>query len=253
MLLVLLVCFATTGTFSAAPLQQTNVVVNPPADPMATPLRLLAEARQSYQRVADYSCLFVKREFLEGQLQPENLIDLKVRTQPFSVYMRWLRPNQLAGQEACYVAGRNNGMMRAHTTGLVGRIGFVSIAPDDPRALQHSRHTITEVGIGNLLEKLARHWQLESQMNRTQVQIAAYEYDKKRCTRVETFHPESARNQVSFYRTVVYFDDATHLPIRIENYGWPRTPGDRNGALVESYSYANLRLNLGIGEEAFNH
>jgi len=159
----------------------------------------------------------------------------------------------LAGQEACYVAGRNNGMMRAHPTGLVGRIGFVSLALDDPRALQNSRHKITEAGIGNLIERLAEGWQLESQLNRTQVQIAQYEYDKKRCTRVDTIHPDNAGNRILFYRTVVYFDDATHLPIRIENYGWPRTPGDRLGILLESYSYANLRLNVGLGDDTFNH
>jgi hypothetical protein len=223
------------------------------SNPLAMPLRLIDEARQSYQRVKDYTCLFVKREVLNGQLQPENHIVMKVRTQPFSVYMRWLRPSQSAGQEACYVAGRNNGMMRAHSTGLIGKVGFVTIAPDDPRAMQASRHAITEAGIGNLIERLGRGWQLESQLNRTQVQLAEYEYDKKRCTRVETIHSDNAGNQITFYRTVVYFDQATRLPVRIENYDWPRTPGDRAGKLIESYSYADLRFNVGLGEETFNH
>jgi hypothetical protein len=239
------------GTYAQtkAPLTQR---VQPGSVPMAEPLRLIAEARQSYQRVADYQCFFIKREVLNRQLQPENVISMTVRTQPFSVYMNWLRPNQLAGQEACYVTGRNNGMMRVHSTRLIGRAGFVSIAPNDPRALQNSRHMITEAGIGNLIEKLAQRWQLENQLNRTQVQIAEYEYDKKRCTRVETIHPDTAGNQIIFYRTIVYFDQVTRLPIRIENYDWPRSPGDRNGMLVESYSYADLRLNVGVSEQVFN-
>src|SRR5260370_1658089 len=84
---------------------------------METPLRLIAEAQQSYGRYADYMCQFRKRELIRGQLQPENVIAMRVRTKPFSVYLRWQAPAALAGQEACYVAGRNNGMVRAHSPG----------------------------------------------------------------------------------------------------------------------------------------
>src|SRR5437016_5386397 len=59
------------------------------SNPMDPPLRLLAEARGSYKEIKDYACLFIKRERIRGQLQPENLIQLKVRSQPFSVYMQW--------------------------------------------------------------------------------------------------------------------------------------------------------------------
>src|SRR5262245_26264019 len=69
------------------------------AGPLDLPLRLIADARQSYQGVRDYTCLFIKRERLRGQVQPENVIDMKVRTQPFSVYLRWLKPTATAGQE----------------------------------------------------------------------------------------------------------------------------------------------------------
>src|SRR6184192_4291760 len=121
--------------------------------PLDQPLRLIAEARQNYGGVKDYACLFVKRERLRGQVQPENLIDMKVRTQPFSVYLRWLKPSPTAGQEVCYIAGRNNGMMRVHSTGLLGAVGFVSMDPRDPRALETSRHSIQEAGIGNLIDR----------------------------------------------------------------------------------------------------
>jgi hypothetical protein len=246
------------GTLASAPPQQGSAPVQQPArqfavNPMEVPLRLIADAHQSYERITDYSCLFIKREVLNRQLQPENLIAMKVRTQPFSVYMHWYSPSNLAGQEVCYVTGRNNGMMRVHSTRLLAPSGFMSMAPNDPRALENSRHTINEAGIGHLIERLAHSWQIENQLNRTQVQVAEYEYDKKRCTRVETVHPSSGVRQTQFYRTVVYFDQGTHLPIRIENYDWPRTPGDRTGTLVECYSYAELRLNIGISEQTFNH
>jgi hypothetical protein len=217
------------------------------------PLQLIAEARHSYRGVSDYTCLFVKKEFLHGQLQPEHLIDMRVRTQPFSVYLRWLSPAVRVGQEACYVAGQNNGMLRAHSKGLLGVAGFVSIDPRDPRALQDNRHMITEAGIGNLIERFGRAWELENRLNRTQVQVADYEYNNRRCTRVEILHPENADNHFQFYRSVIYFDKEHHLPIRVDNYDPPRSAAERDGVLAESYSYADLRLNVGLSGATFNH
>ncbi len=220
---------------------------------MDVPLRLIADARQSYQAVQDYTCTFIKRERLGTQVQPEQLIAMKVRTQPFSVYMRWPRPGPMQGQEVCYVAGRNNGMMRAHSTGLLGVVGFISMDPRDPRALETSRHAITEAGIGNLIERYGQAWELENRLNRTQLRIQEYDVGGRRCMRVETVHADNANRQIPFYRSIVYFDKQNHLPIRVENYDWPRPGVDPAGALVESYSYLDLRLNVGLSDAVFTH
>jgi hypothetical protein len=167
--------------------------------------------------------------------------------------MRWQAPASLSNQEACYVTGKNNGMLRARSPGFLGTVGFVSLDPHDPRCLENSRHAITEAGIGNLIERFGKGWQGESRLNLTQVRIAEYDYNKRRCTRVETIHPDKHGNYFSFYRSLVYFDKTTHLPIRVENYDWPRAGGDPNGTLVESYSYVDLRLNVGLPANTFDH
>jgi hypothetical protein len=222
------------------------------ASPLDTPLRLIAEARESYRNVRDYTCLFVKRERMHGKLEAENLINMQVRAQPFSVAMHWMRPLEMSRQEVCYVEGRNNGMMRVHSPGLLGVVGFMSIDPKDSRALEHSRHPIFDIGIGNLIERFGSRWEEERRLNKTEVRIAEFEYDKRRCLRVETTHPDNNRNQFLFYRSSVYFDRETHLPIRVENYDFPRRGEDPKGVLAESYSYASLRLNAGVNEAAFN-
>jgi hypothetical protein len=222
------------------------------ASPMDEPLRLVAEARQAYAGVRDYSCVLVKREKMEGQPLVDNVVTMKVRAQPFSVYLRWQEPKALAGQEVAYVEGMNGGKMRVHSSGLLGTFGFVSLDPDDPRARQTSRHSITEAGVGNLLARLARGWENERRLNTSQVRIADYEYNKRLCTRVEVIRPSNPGGQFPFSRSVVYFDKETHLPIRVECYDWPRRPGDPAEA-VEVYSYVNMRLNVGLGDEVFNH
>ena len=220
---------------------------------MDAPLQLLAEARQTYGRVIDYTCQFRKRERLHGHLQAENVIAMSVRTKPFSVYMRWQAPASLATQEACYIAGANNGMMRAHSTGLFGAVGFVSLDPKDPRCLENSRHDITEAGIGSLIERFEKRWELEKRWNRTQVHIADYNYAKRRCSRVETIHPDNPGKVFLFYRTILYFDQETHLPTRVENYDWPKAGGDPKGDLVESYSYVDVHFNVGLPNATFEH
>ena len=222
------------------------------ASPMDEPLRLLAEAKSSYEKVTDYTCTLVKKERINGELTPENVVAMSVRTGPFGVDLRWLRPTNLAGQEACYVAGKNDGKMRVRSAGLLGAVGFVSMDPTDPRCQKASRHSITEAGIGNMIEQFTDHWQAERKQNATQVHIGEFEYNKRRCTRVETVHPTNPDKQFIACRTVVYFDKESHLPIRMELYDWPHGADDR-GDLIESVSFANLRLNVGLGDETFNH
>ncbi len=223
-----------------------------PASPMDEPIRLIHLARQAHQGVSDYTCLLVKRERVNGTLLPENVMEMKVRTQPFSVYLRWLQPRAEVGQEVCYVAGKNDGMMRVHPKGMLGVVGFRSLDPNDPRARQTSRRSITEAGIGGMIERFAKAWEAERPLNQTQVRIADYEYNRRRCTRVEILHPANPEGKFIYYRSVMYFDKETHLPIRLECYDWPRHQGDP-GEVVELYSFANMRLNVGLRDDVFNH
>jgi len=224
-----------------------------PASPLDQPLRLATAANQGFQGIRDYSCLFIKKERLHGKLQPDNLIEMKVRNQPFSVYLHWLAPKNFEGQQACYVAGRNQNMMRVHSTGILGIAGFVTLDTRDPRVMENSRHTITEAGIGHLITRLLQSWEMERRLGKTQVRLADYTYNRIPCTRVETIHPDNSSRQFTSYRTVVYFDKTSHLPIRIEKYDWPRAGGPVEGELLESYSYINLRTNVGLGDNAFNY
>jgi hypothetical protein len=224
----------------------------PAASPLDEPFRLLDLARQSYQNVRDYTCLLVKRERMNGQLPPDSLMTMQVRTRPFAVYLRWHEPRSLAGQEVCYVPGRNGDRMRVHPNGLLGVTGFISLDPNDPRARQTSRHSIREAGLGNLLERFARDWGEERALNVTEVRCAEYEYNKRRCTRVELTRRANPGGRILYYRTVVYFDKENHLPIRLECYDWPHGPNDP-GQAMEVYSYVNLRLNVALGDAVFEH
>jgi hypothetical protein len=220
-------------------------------NPLDYPLRLITESRKRYQQVRDYTCTMIKQERVNGQLQPENVMTLSVRTQPFSVNILWHAPKQFVKQEVCYVAGRNQGKMRAHSAGILGAVGFVTVDVNDPRATQYSRHNITEAGIGNLIEQHARYWEKERQINKTQVRLGEYEYNKRRCIRIETIH--TARDASFYsYRGVLYLDKETLMPVRSESYDWPRQGGTPGGELLEVFSYVDMRFNVGLDDRMFN-
>jgi hypothetical protein len=224
-----------------------------PSSPMDQPIRLVTSAQKSYANVRDYTCAFIKREQVNGKLLPEQVASMKCQSQPFRVHLRFTSPRGVAGQEACYVAGKHNDMMRAKAAGLLGAVGFITVDPCDPRAMQTNRHPITEAGIGNLIDRVAKSWEVERRMNQTQVRIGEYEYNNRKCTRVETIHPDNSSRFFYTYRSVIYFDKETKLPIRFEGYDWPKAGGAPEGDLLECYSYVNLKLNVGLSDADFNY
>lgn len=220
--------------------------------PLDEPLRLLAESRTAYANVHDYTCTLVKRERINGVMQADNVVAMKARTEPFSVHFKWQEPKAMAGQEACYVAGLHEGKMRVKPAGFLGAVGFVTLAPDDPRAQQTSRRNITQAGIGNLIERVGMAWEAERRLGKPAVRIGEFEYNKRRCIRVETVNSGLAGSAVPCARSLIYFDKENRLPIRIECFDWPG-PNGEPGQLYEVYSFVNLRLNVGLPDEVFNH
>lgn len=240
------------GLALAGVLTPSPAVTAAPADPMKEPLQLIACAKKASAKVDDCTCTLVKRETLSGTLSAKQVIDLKVRKSPFSVFMRWREPKSLEGQEVAYVAGENDGKMRVKASGWRGLIGFVSLSINDRRARESSNHPITETGIGSLIDQFGKGWKMEQKLGKTKVQISNKEFAGRKCTRVELIHSTSAGGKLLSYRNVVYFDKQNHLPIGVENYDWPDTPGGA-GDLVEMFEYRNLRLNVDLADSVFEH
>ena len=223
--------------------------------PFDQPLAWLLEARRNFTVVKDYTCTLTKRENVNGKLSDAHIIEAKFRTQPFSVYMRWLAPSKYYNQEVAFVLGRHNNKMRVHSKGLIkGAVGFVSVDLNDRRVMEQSRHTIYEAGIGNLIEQAIRYVQAEKAIGTAQVRTSEVILDRRHCLRVELVQTQR-RQQYEFYRTVLYLDKDAKLPIRAENYDWPRaggSPSTAAGGLMEEVSFTNLRWNLGLSDREFN-
>jgi hypothetical protein len=221
--------------------------------PLDQPVAWMQEAKRNYSAVKDYTCTLVSQERVNGKLQNQNIMALKFRQQPFSVYMRWLQPGDISGQEVAFVAGKNNNKMRVNPKGgpLKNLAGWQNIDTNDRRVMEHSRHNILETGIGNLIDQMLKHWENDRKAIKTEVKTAEYKYQNRLCIRIETIRPDP-QGGAYCYRCVLYRDKESKLPIRMEAYDWPRQGGAAEGELLETFSYVNLQFNVGLTDNDFN-
>lgn len=215
------------------------------------PIALLQEAKRNYTAVKDYTCIMVSQERVNGKLDEPNMMHMKVKSEPFSVWMKWISPSKSAGQEVAFVDGKNKNKMRVKSNALVIKaVGFLSIATDDPRVLERSRHTIREAGIGNMIEQNLRHWELSRQAGSAKAVVGESEFNKRKCVRVEIVATKPTQGNYC-YRTVILLEKNSKLPMHLENYAWPKAGGPAGGELLESFGFMNLQFNTGLKDSEF--
>jgi uncharacterized protein DUF1571 len=115
--------------------------------------------RQAFQRVLtmdSYAMRLKRREVVNGKKKSEEIILVKFRKEPYSVYLKWVgtEGNQ---REAVFVKGRYDN--KIHTKLAAGDVFLMpagtrfSLAPDNPLVLANSRHPITEGGLAHLVDQ----------------------------------------------------------------------------------------------------
>lgn len=221
------------------------------ADPLGA---MLADGKASYAKLRDYGCTFTRQERVNGALSAEQVGEMKVRVQPYSVYVRFARPEAVAGLEMCHVAGkRADDKMRYRPAGVKGVNGFVSISTDDPKLRSETRHPANELGVGRVLEQLTTIANREKGLNNpVEVFTSDYKFAGKDVTRYEIFTRRPHAHRYA-YQMVVYVDKETKLPLRFEAYDQPKAGATTGGDLLEAYSYTDVRTNVGLGDNAFDY
>lgn len=235
-----------------------------PLDPAITIAQEGLERIQS--KVIDYTCTIVKQERINGELNPPEHMRAEIRNrkigaaglaQPFSVYLNFLKPDDIQGREVIYVEGQNNGKMVAHEAkGIKAAFGNVWLKPDGVLAMQGQRYPITEIGIENLVDKLIeranRDRQNDPEALATQVRfIEGAKINGRSCLVIEVKHPVQTP-VYDFHIARVFIDDQLQVPVRYAAYTWPTTPGGKP-QLEEAYTYLDMKVNVGLSENDFDY
>lgn len=216
-------------------------------------LEIMKRCEDRYRNVYDYTAKFVKQEAdrSTGELSEVQYHDLKLRGAPFSVYMHWLEPN--SGQEVIFIEGLNNNKILTHTTGIAKALtGTLKLDPDSSTAMKGQRHSIREIGIGSLIRQLIHHWEFDRRFRDCKVEVGHVKINGRPCWRIVVSHPVPDQGKYMFHTAKVYVDKELELPIRFEGYAWPTGNLEELGPLQESYTYVDLRVNVGLSDMDFS-
>ena len=202
--------------------------------------------------IRDYSATVVKRERIDGKLGEHEYMFAKIRQQPFSVYLYFLGPDSVKGQEVIYVDGVNDGNMLAHAgSGVRAMVGTVSLKPQSMLAMAGNRYPITELGVENLTRRLLEVAEHDKQFGECDVNFYPNaKVNGRICTCIQVTHPVPRRN-FRFHLARVFIDDELTIPIRYEAYDWPQQAGGQP-VLMEEYTYMNVKINNGFTDADFD-
>lgn len=232
-LCVMIIAAVLTGAAQAEGLQNAQVF-----------LQFVTRGEIAYEEVRDYTATMRSVDRIGEALEAERITLLKFQ-RPFKVYMRWL-DQASQGREALYVAGENDNKFLIAEKSGVAKFFTARLDPRDPRLLARSRHPVTDLGIGRLLEIIAANAKRAARAGVLQVvDHGSGKVADRPVREFEVTLPRDASQGYYGYRFRVSFDGDNRLPIRIVVYDW----SDR---LVEDYSYTKLVLNPGLGAADFD-
>ncbi len=218
--------------------------------PLAPCHRLAQLAKQRLEtEISDYSCTFSKQEVVDGRMGEPQRIAMRVGHEPFSVYMKFVKP--FAGREVLYVDGANDNKLVALSDGWKRNFGKVHLDPTGSTAMDGQRHPITKAGIKNLANELIKI--MEADMKYAECEVKTYpdvKIDNRATTMIQATHPVP-RNVFKFHVARIYIDNEYKIPTAFEAYTWPKEQGGKP-QLMEKYIYTDLKLNNGYTEKDFS-
>lgn len=228
---------------------------NPPVDsahPLFKPLELCQKSRAALAEATDYEATFHKKEVDDKSNKlKETTMKLKLREEPFSVRLKFVKPN--AGREVIYVQGKNDNKLLALEAGVVGGLtGWIPLDPKSSRAMENNKYAVTMIGMKNLLDRIITQWQNEAKFEEVDVTIdTEAKWGDVPCLLIKTSHPKP-RNEFRFQATHLYLETATQFPIHLKQYGFPGKR-DKEPPVVEEYAYSQIKVNVGLKDGDFDH
>ncbi|MDA7503851.1 DUF1571 domain-containing protein [Planctomicrobium sp.] len=220
----------------------------PATHPLTPALQLGTASLKALEEVKDYSATFTKREQI-GRKMVDAQMEMKLRHDPFSVYMKFLKPG--AGREVLYVEGENDNKIKAHDVGIAGLAGTLSLDVDGSFAMADNKYPITMAGMQTMAAQVLEQWLSEIKISDVNVNY----YPKARigqtaCKAIETSHRPQAPG-VKFSKTRLYVDASTNFPVRVQQYDFPKK-SKKEAELVEDYLYTNIKTNLKLTDSDFS-
>lgn len=214
----------------------------------------LERGKQFLSSVSDYSAQFKRQERINGSLLDPQAMNLKVRHEPLSFYMKWTEGDK--GRQLIYVKGQNEDKVLVQIGGVAGRLtGALALSPDDPRIMAESRYPATCAGLMELTKIILQHHENDLKRDTGVVcEIRDGEsFDNRPCYQTSLVYDTPEVNP-HYHKSLILIDKEYSLPVCVKNFTWVEGKaaadhGEHN--LIESYSYTGLQLNAQLSDNDF--
>ncbi len=214
----------------------------------------LLRGQEILEKTPDYSVQFRRQERIGGSLLDPQAMNLKVRHEPFSLYMKWTEGDK--GRQLIFVKGQNEDKVLVQPGGVTGRLtGAIAMLPDDPRVLAESRYPATCAGLLELTKIILSHH--EADLKRATGVVSEIRdgesFDGRPCY-LTTLVYETPEVNADYRKSLILIDKEHSVPICIRNYTWvegkaPAT--DDEESLIESYHFTGLEINTQLTDGDF--
>lgn len=214
------------------------------------------------REVYDYTAIMAKRQRVNGELGPPTYMGVKIRCPrlkesgeeaAFSIYMRFMKPANVAGREVIWVDGKDESKAWVHegAGSPLLRLKTFHLDPNSTLMMRGQREPIYEAGLENLIIKLIDKAERDRAAGPCEVNYQeGATINKRSCSVIELIH-DDRREPYEFYKAQVFIDDELGLPIRFAAYDWPTSPGAKP-ELIEEYTYLNIKVNVGLTDQDFD-
>jgi hypothetical protein len=220
-------------------------------------MELLQQGRDFLQAIPSYTAQFRKQEVVGRSLLDEQVMFMKYRQQPFSIYLLWSAGDP--GREVLYVEGSNNGKLLAHDGGWRARLPAFSLSPDSSLALRDSRYPITCAGFQGLMEMMLNVHRED--LDRDRLASCEIESDVdcegRPCEAFTTLHRNPEMSPV-YRKSITLIDSEWHLPLQTTHFEWPQqgvaadSPELDQTTLIEFYQFSEVDFYPSLDDSDFS-
>ena len=220
-------------------------------------LSMLENSSHKLNKFSDYTTTFFKQERVGGDLGDAQVVELKMRHSPFSVYMKWIVGCK--GRQVLYVDGKNDGKILVQLGGWKRRFPAIKLDPNGSLAMKESRYPITKSGLLEIV-KMAIAYRKHDLRNLHYVgcqMIDGRKFEKSDCL---CFVVEYASQTISevYRKSIMYIDKNSLMPVLIKNFTWPKkvagvSPNNLDQTtLIEFYTFTNTKFDQRLANTDFD-
>ena len=165
----------------------------PGEHPLMPALRVAKQSLQTIDtRIRDYNAIMMKQERIDGELMPKEVAFIKVRHQPFGVYMYFLGESK--GRECLYndMPDGTKGKLIARDCGFKKRLGKFTLDPEGAIAMKGQKYPIMKLGLRELTNELVTVASNDVQFGECEVRHGQGTMEGRSITWLEVVHPRAA-------------------------------------------------------------